>query len=225
MTEIEMIRLFVKSNWNYELQMVTYEHVLYAVGYRLPLPIEKKVSDKERLEKLRRIKSDWKINDKRRKVRRIETERVTRCKSVRSSSGSYLYIDIESGCEVSPETYKSRYAEYILSLKASNHTNGSSFLSSNSSLKRYLVDEVSKSICTTSNPFDILVAAAASISSIIIPTETSNHKRSSATAFLNDIDINNDINEENDRFYDLTPMTRMDLRLNMKNHKRVRLHE
>jgi len=121
------IREFVKLDANDKNRLVIYERLLKATYYRLPLNTIVK-NEEESHAILRRIKREWSDNEV--KWRRLfqEQEEQTRCRAVRSMSGSISYIDINTGETVSCADYEIRYMTYVeASKKKVNGTSSSDF--------------------------------------------------------------------------------------------------
>mmetsp|Transcript_37050 Transcript_37050/g.37710 ORF Transcript_37050/g.37710 Transcript_37050/m.37710 type:complete len:200 (-) Transcript_37050:475-1074(-) len=150
-TDANMIRLFVKSTLNPDMQMLAYGHLLTTVGYRLPIQQPDSKSEECRLSVLERIRYDWYENEKRRKLRKREIQEATRCKAVRLVSGVYMYIDIETRNEIDAEEYQIRYSAFLKSQYDDNEP-------CSPTLKR--LNNESSSSSTQYCALDILVSAA-----------------------------------------------------------------
>ena len=108
----DTIREFVKLDTNDKNRLIIYERLLKETYYRLPLNAIVK-NEEESHAILRRIKREWSDNEV--KWRRLfqEQEEQTRCRAVRSMSGSISYIDINTGETVSSADYEVRYMTYV----------------------------------------------------------------------------------------------------------------
>jgi len=163
---VDMVRLFVKNSMNNDMQLLSYGHVLTSVGYRLPLSFQNKLSDKAKRMTLKRIRHDWNMNEKLRKLQKLEIEEATGCRSIRSS-GTYAYYDIITGDELDAFEYESRYMKYIQCRKKAMRESSQTKIYSPTTKFQNINHNFNESYA-----FEILVAAAASISNNIMTSET-----------------------------------------------------
>jgi hypothetical protein len=89
-----------------------YDEVLKMTHYRLPLRRDP-CTQEEKYEIITRVKNDWYLNEMQWRRGLTEQQIVTKCRTSRSYSGSYLYHDISTGQLLTYTEFERRYYSYI----------------------------------------------------------------------------------------------------------------
>jgi hypothetical protein len=104
----DLIRKFVKSYDDPDI----YREVLELSHYRLPIRKEP-CTPEERNEIILRVRSDWYVNEAQWRRGQTEQQTITKCRTTRSFSGSYLYHDISTGQLLTYDEFETRYYSYL----------------------------------------------------------------------------------------------------------------
>lgn len=164
---VEIVRLFARSDCEITKQFA-YDQVLANVGYRLPMQSSGTMPYEQKQAIIVRIRDEWTDSTKKRKIVEQEVKDATRCKAVDSLSGVYEYFDIDSYCKIDSHEYEARYLEYLVKEKLSRNLSKASLFELCDEDDTLKGKDIQNFPSFPNKSFDVLVAAATSLTAVLI---------------------------------------------------------